>query len=302
LYFEGSIPMKKRILIISVVSVLFIACATTPKPIYPTISNYIGSRDVSKYRTIAVLPFADAPTSPQSGQIVQGLASQIFAQQGFTVVERARLYNVLGEQQLSLSGIIDTTQAIRVGKLLGVNAIVVGEVGQYSVMQRHTDTTYFPLYLYGQTTYIPVPGKQWSESYVSLSLRVVDVETSQLIYSGVGQYDVGLTNPPQQLAEYILQEIIARWARESYQPQARESYQTQSSQQPAIVSKGESGGIFRSRGEWRLYPSPKIEGGLEDIQEGDIIVLLESTNDDEWVKVKTAKGSIGFVKYRWLKK
>lgn len=160
---------------------------------------------------MAVLPFSDAPNSPQSGQIVQGLANQVFAKFGFDMIERNRLYEVLNEQRLSLTGIIDSSEQIRVGKLLGVKCIVVGEVGQYSTMQRHTDTTYFPLVLYGQTSYVPIQGKQWMESYVSVSLRVIDVESGQLIFSGSGQYSRGLTNPPQQLAEYILGDIIAKW-------------------------------------------------------------------------------------------
>jgi tetratricopeptide (TPR) repeat protein len=219
--------MKMTILLISILLLLLIGCG--PRHIYPTISNYVGSRDFSKYRNIAVFPFADAPGAPQSGQIVQGLAGQIFAQSGFVVAERARLYNILGEQQLSSSGLIETSEAVRIGRLLGVKAIVIGEVGQYSVMQRHTDTTYFPVYLYGQTSYLPIQGQQWAEAHVSLSLRVIDVETSQLIYSGSGQYDRGLKNPPQQLAENILKDIIVRWVRDPNQMRV--------SQQQAASSK-----------------------------------------------------------------
>ena len=279
--------MKKRILFISVASVLFIGCVTTPNVITgpPKVSNYIGSRDISKYRKIAVLPFADAPNAPQSGQIVQGLASQIFAQHGFIVVERARLYNVLSEQQLSLSGLSDTTQAIRVGKLLGVNAIVVGEVGQYSVMERHTDTTYF-----GRTLLIPIPGKQWTESYVSLSLRVVDVETSQLIYSGAGQYDLAVTNPPQQLAQDILQEIIARWA--------GESYQTQESQQPDIRGlREENKNIFRSEGEQSSFAG-SWAGTFKDLvshQSGSLSVTVSKNNTIVGSFYNSTKGVSGSV-------
>jgi len=210
--------MKRLALALSsiILSILFIGCATTP--IYPSISNHIVSRDFHKYRQIAILPFADAPTAPQSGQIAQGLAIQIFAKHGFNVMERGRLYDVLSEQKLSMTGLIDENQAMRIGKLLGVAAIVVGEVGQYSTHERHTDTTYFPLFLYGRTTNIPIQGQQWTESFASISLRVIDVETSQLIYSGSGQYDRGLRNPPQQLAEFILQSIILRWIKDPPQP------------------------------------------------------------------------------------
>jgi len=193
----------------------FIGCATTTqrKGIYPTITYFVGSTDVAKYKRVAVLPFSDAPYAPQSGQIIQGLTSQILAQLGFEVVERTRLMDILQEQKMDSLGFFDTDQSIKLGKILGVRAVVVGEVGQYMTQQRKTDTTYFPWtnFYTGQTVSIPIQGKQWMESYVSLSLRVLDVETGSLIYSGSGQYSQGLTNPPQQLAENILGGILSKW-------------------------------------------------------------------------------------------
>lgn len=44
----------------------------------------------------------------------------------FEVVERSRLSQVMSEQQLEVSGAVDESQAVRVGKLLGVDAIVIG--------------------------------------------------------------------------------------------------------------------------------------------------------------------------------
>ena len=209
--------MKRIVPTLLATIILFIfitGCATPPQKISPSISNFIGSRDFQKYRQIAVLPFADAPGAPQSGQIAQGLATQLFAKHGFIVMERGRLYDILSEQQLSVTGLIDENMAIRIGKILGVSAIVVGVVGQYSTHERHTDTVYIPLVLSGHTTNIPIQGKQWTESFASVSIRVIDIETSQLIYSGSGQYDSGLSNPPQQLVESILKDIIAGWTKE----------------------------------------------------------------------------------------
>ena len=85
--------------------------------------------------------------------------------------------------------------------MLGVNAIVVGEVGQYVFQNRKKDQAIFPMvdFRTGRTTYIPIPGKEWMESFVSISLRVIDVETGQMVYSGSGQFNQGLTNPPQPI-------------------------------------------------------------------------------------------------------
>jgi curli biogenesis system outer membrane secretion channel CsgG len=189
-------------------------CATAnPNLVYPSITSFVGSFNYLKYKKIAILPFTDAPNSPQSGLIVQGLANNVFAKGGLEVVERTRLYDVINEQALSLSGVFEPSNQIKLGKILGVNAIVVGEVGQYMTVQRKTDTAYYPMrdIFTGKESYITIQGQQWNENYASISLRIIDVETGQLIFSGSGQYERGLRNPPQQIAEALLTEIIADW-------------------------------------------------------------------------------------------
>lgn len=143
-----------KFLSIQILGLCFIflsGCATTsnmnnnePKPIYPSVSYFIGSTDFIKYRRIAVLPFTDAPNTPYSGQLIQGLTSQMFGKFGFEVIERARLADLLNEQSLSLTGVFENSQLIRIGKILGVKAIVVGEVGQYMTQERKSETTYYP--------------------------------------------------------------------------------------------------------------------------------------------------------------
>jgi len=211
-------------------SLLNIGCRS-PKVISPTISKICISSDFSKYKKLAVMPFSDAPGSPQSGEIVSALVSQGFAQAGFTILERSRLQDILNEQKLSNTGLVEDDQAIKLGKLMGVNAIVVGITSQYSMSERHTDTTYFDQVLPGQTRVLydqngvaygletipgPVirtvrPGEQWTESYVSISLRILDVETGQLLYSGSGQFDKGIKKPPQTLAAEITRDLAMGW-------------------------------------------------------------------------------------------
>lgn len=190
-------------------------CATAnPNIVYPSITSSIGSFIVDdKYRKIAILPFWDAPNSPGTGRLMQGITTNVFLKFRFDVVERGRIDEVLKEQVLSLSGVLEERNRIKIGRILGVNAIVVGELGQYESQQRKTDTTYFPWtdFYTGQTSYIPIQGQQWLENYVSVSLRIVDVETGKVIFAGAGQFERGLTNPPQQLAEVLISEILSDW-------------------------------------------------------------------------------------------
>jgi hypothetical protein len=95
--------MKKTLGIVIFFMLTFACVHRQPDMVYPTIDYFVGSSDFIKYKRIAILPFTDAPYASQSGQIVQGLTGKIFSEYGFDVIERARLFDVLKKQKLSLT-------------------------------------------------------------------------------------------------------------------------------------------------------------------------------------------------------
>lgn len=202
---------RKQILFCSLL--LLTGCAARQRIVYPTVSSYVESADFVKYRNLAVLPFTDAPGAQYSGQIVAASVSQALTEVGFISVERARLQELLREQWISASGILSPTKTIELGRILGVRALVMGEVGQYETLSRKTDTTYIPItnFYTGKTVYYPQQGQQWLDGFVSMSLRVVDVETGGLVYSATGSIPEGVRNPPQEVAGYIAREVVAKW-------------------------------------------------------------------------------------------
>lgn len=253
--------MKKTLGIV-ILFMLTVACVhRQPDVVYPTIDYFVGSTDFIKYKRIAILPFIDARNASQSGQIVQELTGQIFSKYGFDVIERTRLFDVLNVQKLSLTGAIDHSQSLRVGKLLGAKAIVVGEVGQCTTHRRRPDAVYVPFTSFstGKTTCIPRQGLEWNENSVSLALRVIDVETGQLLYSGSGYFDRSVTDPPQQIAELILSNVVRKWL-----------------ETPGIVGftfKITPGGVLV---DGIVRPSPAAKAGLH---KGDKIIVV----NDKWI-------------------
>jgi len=224
---------KKIILIVAAISFSLIILTGCAKFHHPTYSGYVGSSDFNKYRKIAILPFADAPNKPQSGLIVQGLACNVFSQFGFHVAERAQLSALLSEQKLSSSGL--TEEIITVGRLLGVNAMVVGEVAQYDtiMMSGALEGTLPIKSLTGQgaqvftdsftKSYEASRPKSWIENYVAVSLRIIDIETGAIIYAGSAQYDRGYRNPPQTLADRLLKYIVMAWLNPKHVEEARQN-------------------------------------------------------------------------------
>ena len=60
-------------------------------------------------------------------QIGEVLTVMLSGESGFRLVDRAVLAQTLQEQELNLSGVVDTSQAIKIGKLIGARILVVGK-------------------------------------------------------------------------------------------------------------------------------------------------------------------------------
>ncbi|NOY78814.1 MAG: hypothetical protein GXO76_13205 [Calditrichaeota bacterium] len=95
---------------------------------------------------IAVLPFENKGASKDLGEIVLDKMTTVLVNKNrFKVMERAQLNRILEEQKLGMSGILDAATAAKIGKGIGVDAIVMGSVvltqnGSVSIDARVIDT------------------------------------------------------------------------------------------------------------------------------------------------------------------
>lgn len=90
----------------------------------------------------------------------------------FIVVERDKLNSIMAEQKLGMTGAIDPTTAARVGKVLGLSAIVTGAISEFGT------TTEGSEYLIAQSKRQVVKA--------TVDIRVVDAETGQVLYADSG--------------------------------------------------------------------------------------------------------------------
>ena len=158
---------------------------TRPEPVVS--GNGPISRDmIDRYPTMAVMLFEDAAGVHGTGSRVAGMVTTLMLDLDVHMVERAKLDEVLKEQVIQLTH-ADDANVLKVGKLLGAQAIIVGEVQQWERRE------------------------QERMHAVSLSLRMIDVETGLLLFSGEGHLNDATTDDPENSARLIANRILARF-------------------------------------------------------------------------------------------
>ena len=94
----------------------------------------------------------------------------------FTIVERSRLDQVLTEQQLTSSGMIDDAKAAALGKILGVDAIVSGSLTP-TVEDTHSQEEH--TYYRNKQQYTSTVGCTTRKVSVSATMRVINVTSEK---------------------------------------------------------------------------------------------------------------------------
>lgn len=134
-------------------------------------SKYTGPR-----RRIGVVAFENKAPYAQDrigNTATDILITELVKSGKFIVVERDKMDKLLEEQKLGQSGAIDPNTAARVGKILGLNAMVTGSISQFGVKKEGKD-------------FIISQSKQQIVE-CTVDIRVVDVETGQVLLADSGK-------------------------------------------------------------------------------------------------------------------
>jgi len=118
---------------------------------------------LSQVTTIAVFDFENnGLEAHQVRQITSRLESELVKIEGLKVVERNKIDELLKEQKLQMSGFIEEDYLIDVGKMLGAKQVVLGSIGRIT------------------------------DDYYTITAKLVDVETSEMIQSADYDAENGL--------------------------------------------------------------------------------------------------------------
>src|SRR6185436_6969850 len=102
----------------------------------------------------------------------------------YTVIERQALDKILSEQNFQTSGRADPSTAAQLGKLLGVDAVIIGAITQFGRDDKSIGIGAAPKI---GPVKIGGIGKKESKATVALDARIIDVQTGEILAVATGK-------------------------------------------------------------------------------------------------------------------
>jgi PBP1b-binding outer membrane lipoprotein LpoB len=144
----------KKILLIICLCVLFGGCASGGSIVKPGVN-------FNDYKRVAILPFE---YNRELDVKVEDLFEQELMLKGYELVERSKVDAVLKEQQFQQSSLVNQEKVVEVGKILNVNAVVIGKTSELRSQEK---------------------------SEISITAKLVSVKDSSILWSGSGESGSG---------------------------------------------------------------------------------------------------------------
>ena len=185
--------------------------------LYPVTDGF--HKTLPQQNTRAVV-WADHPA-------IAGTATTWLQKRGLTIVERARLQQVFNEQQIRLTHTPDDeAQVLRVGKLLGAEMVIFADTS----FQKELRSSYYANANMAQ-------GGTHTEYSASVSIRGVNVETSEVAWSGTARYPNPVGGIEDALAKLTCQALATAWG---FRPPGQHDFPSQ-----AMCQAGERNGPLK---------------------------------------------------------
>lgn len=217
----------KKFISLALLCCLF-AWGCTPKTV---ISK---SYDFDQMDRIGVMAFSNTWPAMQG---VENLFAKYLINAGFKVVERAQLESVLREHNISVSGYLSPETTREIGRILGVDVLLIGEVSSYTPARTELTMTATrrsearPVYTQDvmqlpDGTYVGYTrnvGTQYSHSTdvrpteytinarVGIIAKLVDVETAEIVW--IGSSDES-SSSALDAADYIARGLVKSFTKE----------------------------------------------------------------------------------------
>lgn len=126
-------------------------------------------------------------TNVDVGKGISDLMVQKLVQDGkYSVIERNALDKVLSEQNFSNSDRADSTTAAKIGRVLGVDAVIMGTITQFGRDDKNTTVGGGALGNYTNKFGLGGVQKRKAKAVVGISARMVDTSTAEILAAVTG--------------------------------------------------------------------------------------------------------------------
>jgi curli biogenesis system outer membrane secretion channel CsgG len=105
----------------------------------------------------------------------------------FSVIERKALDKIISEQNLSNSDRFDSTSAAKIGRLLGVDAIITGSITQFGRDDKSTNIGGGAVGGITRRFGVGGVGKRESKAVVGITARLVNTDTAEILSVATGK-------------------------------------------------------------------------------------------------------------------
>jgi len=227
--------MNRLLRFLPLLAAALAACAT---PAVVLVSGDYASANVKR---VALVGFDDFSGADGSGEIASAAFEKYLLLPGYSLVERRQIQSVMKERGLDMSGLIDPNQMKNDAKVLGVDALVLGTITDFSNQSEQTVMMDIPQEqsdpVYGQVTTTRrvggpgggrvttvqnvvtgyastptdtmVPETEFVPAHVGLSARLVDVASGEVLWSVSASADGGSTSEAVEAAASSAMHAVA---------------------------------------------------------------------------------------------
>jgi curli biogenesis system outer membrane secretion channel CsgG len=158
----------------------------------------ISSPCLAQKKRVAVLNFeygtvrsnaqAIFGTDQDVGKGISDMLVQKLVQDGkYSVIERNALDKVLGEQNFANSDRADASTAAKIGRVLGVDAIIIGSITQFGRDDQHMNIGGGGYGGYGSKLGLGGIGTKKSKAIVGITARLVNTTTGEILAAVTGK-------------------------------------------------------------------------------------------------------------------
>lgn len=141
-----------------------------------------------EYGTVRSAAQAIFGTDQDVGKGISDMLVQKLVQDGkYSVIERNALDKVLGEQNFSNSDRADASTAAKIGRILGVDAIIIGSITQFGRDDQHTNIGGGGYGGYGSKLGIGGIGTHKAKAVVGITARLVNTTTGEILAAVTGK-------------------------------------------------------------------------------------------------------------------